>query len=113
MKSRDDSGLAILYTNSISHELEILSDCNALSHIGALIIEPGKRLICALLIFWTLTSLDPIICNLTLTNLNLHNVIYMIFNDIVVLHYIMSSFFKITGMFPIHCLVKNHNTFDL
>ncbi|XP_057787659.1 bifunctional dethiobiotin synthetase/7,8-diamino-pelargonic acid aminotransferase, mitochondrial isoform X2 [Salvia miltiorrhiza] len=39
-KSRDASGLASLYTSSILQELELLSDCNALSHIGALIVEP-------------------------------------------------------------------------
>ncbi|KAL1558381.1 Bifunctional dethiobiotin synthetase/7,8-diamino-pelargonic acid aminotransferase, mitochondrial [Salvia divinorum] len=39
-RSRNGSGLASLYTSSILQELELLSDCNALSYIGALIVEP-------------------------------------------------------------------------
>lgn len=39
-RSRDGSGLASLYTSSILQELEMLSDSNALSQIGALIVEP-------------------------------------------------------------------------
>ncbi|XP_041990774.1 bifunctional dethiobiotin synthetase/7,8-diamino-pelargonic acid aminotransferase, mitochondrial-like [Salvia splendens] len=39
-RSRDGSGLASLYTSSILQELELLSDSSALSHIGALIVEP-------------------------------------------------------------------------
>ncbi|KAK6159136.1 hypothetical protein DH2020_006450 [Rehmannia glutinosa] len=41
--SRDSSGLADLYTSFILQELMLLSDSNGLSHIGALIIEPGKN----------------------------------------------------------------------
>ncbi|PIN20538.1 Acetylornithine aminotransferase [Handroanthus impetiginosus] len=39
-KSRDDSGLASLYTSIILQELQLISDSNGLSHIGALILEP-------------------------------------------------------------------------
>lgn len=39
-RSRDGSGLASFYTSSILQELELLSDSNALSQIGALIVEP-------------------------------------------------------------------------
>ncbi|KAL8488837.1 hypothetical protein ACS0TY_024951 [Phlomoides rotata] len=38
--SRDRSDLASLYTSFILQELELLSDPNDLSHIGALIVEP-------------------------------------------------------------------------
>ncbi|KAL7138072.1 hypothetical protein ABFS83_10G137900 [Erythranthe nasuta] len=39
-RSRDGSALADLYTSSILQELQLLSDTNGLSHVGALIIEP-------------------------------------------------------------------------
>ncbi|KAH6803183.1 adenosylmethionine-8-amino-7-oxononanoate transaminase [Perilla frutescens var. frutescens] len=39
-RSRDGSGLARLYTSSILQELELLSDNNSFSQIGALIVEP-------------------------------------------------------------------------
>lgn len=39
-RSRDGSGVAMLYTTSILQELKLLSDNNAFSQIGALIVEP-------------------------------------------------------------------------
>lgn len=42
-RNRDSTGLASLYTSFILQELQLLSDVNGLSHIGALILEPGKK----------------------------------------------------------------------
>ncbi|EYU42431.1 hypothetical protein MIMGU_mgv1a0184291mg, partial [Erythranthe guttata] len=42
-RSRDGSALADLYTSFILQELQLLSDTNEISHVGALIIEPGKK----------------------------------------------------------------------
>ncbi|GFQ01905.1 bifunctional dethiobiotin synthetase/7 8-diamino-pelargonic acid aminotransferase mitochondrial [Phtheirospermum japonicum] len=48
-RSRDSSVLASLYTSSILQELQLLSDSAGLSHIGALIIEPGKNALYSLI----------------------------------------------------------------
>lgn len=57
-RSRDGSGLASFYTSSILQELELLSDSNALSQIGALIVEPGKKPVCTRIYFLDLHMLD-------------------------------------------------------
>ncbi|KAG8367701.1 hypothetical protein BUALT_Bualt16G0100400 [Buddleja alternifolia] len=44
-RSRDGTSLASLYRSFILQDLQLLSDSNGLSHIGALIIEPGKNIV--------------------------------------------------------------------